>query len=289
MIKYVLEDKIKEYTIANVIDQENILQELIQQYILASLSRSGFFSIGVFHGGTCLSIAYGMNRFSEDLDFLLKKANPKFKWQRYLERISKDGAMEDIHFNIQDKSMVETAVKKAFLKTDSIGKDLILELPFERDNRKAIKVKLEIDTNPPQGSRYETRYIAFPLTAAITTQTLESGFGMKMSALLCREYTKGRDWYDFIWYISKKIAPDLSLLQNAIHQKGPWTGQKIQVGPEWILDNLKKRITEIDWKSVQDEIQRFIPLREQETLKLWNNEFFLNHLNILSQYLGSTI
>lgn len=289
MIKYVLEEKIKEYTIANVIDQENILQELIQQYILASLSRSGFFSGGIFHGGTCLRIAYGMNRFSEDLDFLLKKADPKFKWQRYLERISKDGAMEDIHFNIQDKSKLETAVKKAFLKTDSIGKDLILELPFERDNRKAIKVKLEIDTNPPQGSRYETRYIAFPLTAAITTQTLESGFGMKISALLCREYTKGRDWYDFIWYISKKIAPDLSLLQNAIHQKGPWAGQKIQVGPEWILENLKKRITEIDWKSVQKEIQRFILLREQETLKLWNKEFFLYHLNILSQYLGSPI
>lgn len=289
MIKHVLEEKIKEFSIANVLDQENVLQELIQQYILASLSRSGFFSDAVFHGGTCLRIAYGMNRFSEDLDFFLKQVNPEFTWQKYLDRIYKDAVMEGIHFDIRDKSKSkpDTTVQKAYLNTDSIGKDFLLDLPFKRDNRKHIKVKLEIDTNPPSGSSYETRYITFPLTASITTQTLESGFGMKMSALLCREYTKARDWYDFIWYISKKIVPDLRLLQNALYQQGPWAGQKIQVGPEWVLENLKKRITQIDWESAQQEIQRFLPLEEQESLKLWGQEFFLHLLNLLSQYLGS--
>lgn len=283
MIKHVLEEKIKEFSIANVLDQENVLQELIQQYILASLSRSGFFSDAVFHGGTCLRIIYGMNRFSEDLDFFLKQANPGSTWQKYLDRISKDALMEGIHFDIRDKSKPEAAVKKVFLNTDSIGKDFLLDLPFERDNRKLIKVKLEIDTNPPSGSSYETRYITFPVTTPITTQTLESGFGMKIGALLCRKYTKARDWYDLIWYVSKKIVPDLRLLQNALDQQGPWAGQKIQVGPEWILENLKKRITQIDWESVQQEIQRFLPLEEQESLKLWGQEFFLHLLNLLSQ------
>lgn len=289
MIKNVLEEKIKEFSISSVLHQENVLQELIQLYILASLSRSGFFSDAVFHGGTSLRIAYGMNRFSEDLDFFLKQANPGFTWQEYLDRISKDAVMEGINFDVRDKSKSDTAVKKAFLNTDSIGKDFLLDLPFERDNRKLIKVKLEIDTNPPSGSSYETRYITFPLTAPITTQTLESSFGMKMSALLCREYTKARDWYDFIWYISKKIVPDLRLLQNSLYQQGPWAGQKMRVDPEWIVENLRKRITQIDWESVQQEIQRFLPLEEQESLKLWGQEFFLHLLNLLSQYLDNQI
>jgi predicted nucleotidyltransferase component of viral defense system len=119
MIKNVLEEKIKEFSIDNVLDQENVLQELIQLYILASLSRSGFFSDAVFHGGTCLRIAYGMNRFSEDLDFFLKQPDPEFTWQKYLDHISKDAVMEGIHFDIRDKSKSETAVKKAFLNTDS--------------------------------------------------------------------------------------------------------------------------------------------------------------------------
>jgi predicted nucleotidyltransferase component of viral defense system len=289
MIKHVLDEKIKEFSIANVLDQENILQELMQQYILASLSRSGFFSDAVFHGGTCLRIAYGMNRFSEDLDFFLKQANPDFTWKKYLDRISKDAVMEGIHFDIRDKSKPAAAVQKAFLNTDSIGKDILLDLPFERDNRKLIKIKLEIDTKPPSGSSYETRYITFPLTVSLTTQTLESGFGMKMSALLCREYTKARDWYDFIWYISKKIVPDLRLLQNALNQQGPWAGQKIRVGPEWIVENLGKRITQIDWESVQQEIQRFLPIEEQESLKLWDQELFLHLLSLLSQYFDNQI
>lgn len=285
MIKRVLEEKIKDYAISNVIDQENVLQELVQQYILASLSRAKFFSEGIFHGGTCLRILFGMNRFSEGLDFFLKKANQNFSWDKYLERISRDGEVEGIRFDVQDRSRSDRAVKKAFLSTASIGKDLILELPFERDQRKKIKVKLEIDTNPPMGSRYETHYLTFPLTAAITTQTLESSFAMKISALLGRGYAKGRDWYDFIWYISKKILPDFVLLQNALQQNGPWAGQKIRVEATWILDKLKTRINEISWEPVQKEIQRFVPLSEQEALKLWRQDFFLFHLNALAQYI----
>jgi predicted nucleotidyltransferase component of viral defense system len=285
MIKRILEEKLKDYTILNVIDQENVLQELVQQYILASLSRTNFFSEGIFHGGTCLRILFGMNRFSEDLDFFLKKADHSFSWEKYLERISKDGEMEGILFGVQDKSRSDCTVKKAILGTTSIGKELILELPFERDQRKKIKVKLEIDTNPPVGSNYETRYLTFPLTTAITTQTLESGFAMKIGALLSRGYVKGRDWYDFIWYISRKTRPDFALLQNALEQNGPWAGQKIRVGADWILDKLKTRINKIDWEPVQEEIQRFVPLSEQEALTLWGQKYFLFHLDALAQYI----
>ena len=113
MINRVLEEKLKEYSIASGLDQENVLQELVQQYILAGLSRAGLFSSAqaVFHGGTCLRIVYGMNRFSEDLDFFLKKPNLAFQWGRYLSSILKDAAGEGFRFTVQDKSGEPGAVE----------------------------------------------------------------------------------------------------------------------------------------------------------------------------------
>jgi predicted nucleotidyltransferase component of viral defense system len=188
-----------------------VLQELMQHYVLASLSRAGMFSEAIFHG---------VSRFSEDLDFLLKRPDPGFRWNKYLEAVDRDCAQEGIEFGLLDKSAADNAVQKAFLKTDSIGKVLLLALPFERPNPRKIRIKLEIDTNPPAGSAFQTSYITFPGVAAVTTQTLPSGFGTKAHALLCRRYVKGRDWYDFVWYTSRKIKPDLELLQNALFQQG---------------------------------------------------------------------
>lgn len=285
MIANILGERIKEYNPTNAIEQENVLQEFIHQYILASLSRAGFFSEAIFHGETCLRIAYGMSRFSEDLDFLLKDTNPGFILQKHLDRVLKDGAEEGIHFQVQDRSRIEDPIKKIFLKTDSIGKVLLVELPYERDNRKLFRVKLEVDTNPPEGSAYETRYITFPTTAALTTQTLESGFGMKVHALLCRGYTKGRDWYDFVWYTAKKVVPDLKLFKNAIYQQGPWAGQAIDIDAAWIMHKLQNRISKLKWDRVRQDVQRFLPTRELEGLELWSEDFFIQQLRILAEYM----
>jgi predicted nucleotidyltransferase component of viral defense system len=283
MIPRVLEQRIGEYAIANALDQENALQEIVQEIVLASLSRAGLFSRdrAVFHGGTCLRIVYGMNRFSEDLDFFLRRPDPGFIWRRYLEQIVRDGHGEGISFSFQEGHGERTAVRKAFLRTDSFGRDAGSSLPYARDPRKLIKVKLEIDVNPPAGSRFETRYIAFPVTTAITTQSLGSGFAMKIGAILGRAYTKGRDWYDFIWYIQKRIAPDLDLLGRAVSQHGPWAGRNVKADRGWVETSLRKRILEIDWKTARRDVERFLPLREQETLKLWGREFFLHHLGLL--------
>jgi predicted nucleotidyltransferase component of viral defense system len=287
MIHRVLEEKIKEYPITSVLDQENVLQEIVQQVVLASLSRAGLFSKaqGVFHGGTCLRIVHGMNRFSEDLDFFLKRPDPGFTWQGYLEHVVRDGKGEGLNFSLQARAEDKTAVKKALLRTDSFGKDLAPALPYARDPRKLIKVKLEIDVNPPPGSTFETRYLAFPVTTAITTQSFESGFAMKIGAMLGRTYVKGRDWYDFIWYVNKKTAPDLGLLSRSLDQQGPWAGREIKVDPGWVETSLRKRIAEIDWPAVRRDVERFLPLREQESLNLWGEEFFLHHLALLVQYL----
>ena len=278
MLDRVLSARIRDYAPANPVEQENVLQELMQYYVLSSLSRAGLFSEAMFHGGTCLRIVCGMNRFSEDLDFLLKQPNPNFRWQGYLESVRKDCAQEGIPFEVQDKSQAGTAVQKAFLKTDSIGKILAMDLPFERFQARKIRIKLEIDTNPPAGSTFTTSYITFPVTAPMTTQSLESGFALKLHALLCRSYVKGRDWYDFVWYAARKTRPDLDLLRHALHQQGPWAGQQITVTMRWVQENMEAAIRRIDWTAARDDVQRFLPLREQEGLRAWSADFFFYHL-----------
>jgi len=278
MLNKVLSAKIGEYAPANPMEQENVLQELMQHYTLASLSRAGLFAEAMFHGGTCLRVVFGMNRFSEDLDFLLKEPARDFRWQRYLDSLQRDFAQEGIPIEVQDKSQAGTAVQKAFLKTDSVGKILALELPFERYQVRKIRIKLEIDTNPPAGSTFTTSYITFPVTRPLTTQTLESGFALKLHALLCRSYIKGRDWYDFIWYIVRKTRPDLDLLRNALQQQGPWAGQPVHVTAQWVQENLQNTIRRIDWAAARADVQRFLPLGEQEGLRAWGVDFFLYQL-----------
>jgi len=285
MTAHLLEDRLKDYAMAGALDQENVLRELIQQYALASLARAGFFAGAgaVFHGGTCLRIVYGMNRYSEGLDFFLKRPAPEFAWRRYLGAILRDAAGEGFQFSVPDESRQKGAVKKALIRAESVGRVPPLDLPFERDPRKLIKVKLEIDANPPAGSDHETRYIAFPLTAALTTQTLGSGFGMKLAALLTRRYTKGRDWYDFLWYINRKAMPNFELLRNALEQHGPWAGGAVPADPAWVVGRLREKIIAVDWGVVGRDVRRFIPLREQEPLRLWDRDFFLHHLGVFSQ------
>lgn len=278
MLDRVLSARIRDYAPTNSVEQENVLQELMQHYVLSSLSRAGLFAEAMFHGGTCLRIVYGMNRFSEDLDFLLKRSDPDFRWQGYLDSVRKDCEQEGIPFEVQDKSQAGTAVQKAFLKTDSIGKILELDLPFERHQARKIRIKLEIDINPPSGSTFTTSYITFPVTAPMTTQSLESGFALKLHALLCRSYVKGRDWYDFVWYVARKTAPDQDLLSQALRQQGPWAGQPIAATGHWVRENMEATIRRIDWSAARDDVQRFLPLREQEGLRAWSADFFLHHL-----------
>lgn len=282
MLSRVLNAKIREYAPANPVEQENVLGELMQHYVLASLSRAGLFAEAMFGGGTCLRIIHGTTRFSEDLDFLLKRPDPGFRWQGYLEAVRADCQREGFVFEVQDKDQASQAVRKAFLKTDSIGKILWLDLPYERHRAEKIRIKLEIDTNPPAGSTFTTGYITFPVTAPLTIQSLESGFALKLHALLCRSYVKGRDWSDFVWYVARKTRPDLALLGGALHQQGPWAGQQILVTPSWLRENIGAAIRRIDWAAARQDVQRFVPLSEQEGLRLWSPDFFLHHLERLS-------
>jgi len=285
MIDDILKHRFEQYAPANELEQENMLQETMQMYVLASLARHGLFTDAIFHGGTCLRIVHDMQRFSEDLDFLLKSPDPHFRWAPFVDGVRRDCEAEGIEYEIADRSASDSAVQKTFLKTDSLGKLLYFELPFRRHRHRKLRIKLEIDTNPPEGSDFETAYLSFPRTAPITVQTLASGFALKLHALLCRGYVKGRDWYDFIWYCSHDIEPKMELLGNALNQQGPWAGRSAEITASQLIDHMEDRIASIDWSRAREDVRRFLPLSEQEELQHWDKQLFLYHLQRLGKNL----
>ncbi len=74
---------LKTYDINNIYDRKNAMKEIMQEIVLCGLSRAGFFKKAAFYGGTALRIFYGLDRFSEDLDFSLETADPAFDLSAY--------------------------------------------------------------------------------------------------------------------------------------------------------------------------------------------------------------
>lgn len=280
-----LNARLRDYAPANAIEQELALQEILQGIVLTALSRAGFFKHALFHGGTCLRLVHGLARFSEDLDFLLKQADPEFQWTPYLEAIRQDCAAAGIDMETKNKSAAGVAVQKAWLKTDSIGTIFEWTPPYPRMAGRKIRIKLEVDTRPPEGSGFETHYLMFPEIVPITVQDLPSAFATKMHALLCRAYTKGRDWYDFLWFVSRQIQPRLDVLEHAIQQQGPWAGQRLHVSPAWMVQTLEGMIHSLNWSQAVNDVQRFLPVKEQAGLEQWGTELFLYHARRLGEYL----
>jgi predicted nucleotidyltransferase component of viral defense system len=286
MIENILQTKMLDYAPKNSEEQENALAEVFQHFVLAALARTGFFSVAQFHGGTFLRIVHGLERFSEDLDFVLKVEDCAFEWERYLEPTIADLEEDGFSIEVVDRSSVGSAVKKAFLKTDSIGKQITVSLPHGRHPRQKLRVKLEVDTVPPSGSAYETAFFTFPVATAFTVQTLPSAFASKSHALLCRNYVKGRDWFDFLWYVERGVVPNFDLLENAVHQAGPWSGQEVAVTPHWYLARLEEAIGQVDWDVARADVERFLSGRNRVALALWGVDLFRSQLARLRSLLS---
>ena len=274
--------RLENYQVHTFPEKEQALKEITQEIILMSLARQDFFTRAEFHGGTALRILYGLQRFSEDLDFALLAPDKNFSFMPYLKNITEELRAFGYQFEIQDRSKAENAVKKAFLKDDSLGKLLTLK---KTGFPKKIKIKLEIDSNPPLGVTTEIKYLDFPMPFGIRAKTLPSSFAGKLHALLCRRYIKGRDWYDFIWYVSRKVPINFLLLENALKQNGPWQNQKPNVEKAWLEKQLTTKINELNWSQATQDVTIFIKPQEQASLRIWGKAFFLAELEKLLSYL----
>jgi predicted nucleotidyltransferase component of viral defense system len=276
-----IEKKLESYFAKSEGEELQALREITQEVILASLGRIGFFNQAAFQGGTCLRIMHGLNRFSEDLNFTLLEPNPDFAWQEYLERVVKDLITFGYQLEVTDRHDTDSSVRLAFLKDEALGKILNLHYAGKKSILGKIRIKLEIDINPPAGGQNEMKYVDFPYLSPITVQNLPTLFAGKIHALLCRTYLKGRDWYDFIWYTARKTTVNYQYLEEALSQSGPLKGLSLHIDKIWLLEALRQKIESIDWVEARKDVRRFIPVSEQFSIDLWNSEVFLQQLSKL--------
>ncbi len=278
-MKDLLTQRLSRYTLDTQQDEERAIREMLQEIILYALHHAEFFHVAAFQGGTALRILHGLSRFSEDLDFALKEPAIDFRIQPYVDRAAESLNALGLTFELTGRDKGDNAVQSRFLKHDSLGG--LLELTFQYDPRKKISIKIELDTHPPQGAVYEKRYHDFPLDFVLTAFDPPSLFAGKGHALLCRTPAKGRDWYDFAWYIAQQIPINAVLLQHALHQFGPWHDQNIEVNSQWLTRAMREKIAALDWVALAHDVRPMLRPQEQAQLQLWSPEFFLEKLSKL--------
>ena len=265
------------YKPGNKDEATQALREIMQEIALAGLHRAGFFEKAAFYGGTALRIFYGLDRFSEDLDFSLLEVNPHFSLNKYLHAVLAEFESLGMQVSVREKQKTnQTNIESAFLKSETIWKELILVdiIPQSGLDQKAnILIKLEVDREPPLGFETEERLLLKPFSFYVKCFTISDLFAGKMHALLFRKWgtnVKGRDWYDMEWYIKKGIPLNLNHFVLRAQDNGNW--KKETITEEEFRKLLSSRIDTVDMDRVKADIRRFIP--DQKVLDIWSAKYF---------------
>jgi hypothetical protein len=209
------------------------------------------------------------------LDFSLIKPDQNFQWSPYLRQIKESMAQYGGNLEVQERSKADDTIKKAFIKDSSIGQILNFSWALRASSPQKIRIKLEIDSNPPLGSTTMIKKLTYPFPYRVKTQDLSSLFAGKCHALLCREYTKGRDWYDFLWYGKQNIEPNYRYLSNALNQTGPFAGQHIKANRSWLENALRGKINHIDIDHAKTDVLKFTSLQAADDINRWDRTIFL--------------
>ncbi len=256
-----------------------LLRESLQSLALLGLWRSNFFEHAAFYGGTALRILYGLDRFSEDLDFSLLKHNTDFTFEKYKDAIIRE--LEafgfEVNFEVKQKSK-RSEIESAFIKTNTLNQLIVIEAPASItssfDNQKVLKIKLEVDTHPPLGFDTEMKYVFSPIQFAVKSFTPPSLFAGKMHAILCRKWksrVKGRDWYDFAWYVGNYPELKLNHLEARMRQSGDYK-EDTELTKNKFLEILESTIDNLDVEKAREEVEPFVD--NKTSLELWSKEFF---------------
>lgn len=282
----VIETMLGKYNPKNNEERESAAKEIIQEIALAGLSRGGFFEKAAFYGGTCLRIFYGLNRFSEDLDFALLEKDPDFRLSDYFPSLEKEFASYGIEIRAEEKKKdFDSDVRSAFLKGNTLAL-MMTFFPKSEDARKIIsnqkmKIKFEVDTDNPKGGRTETKFRLLPAPYQVRVFDESTLFAGKIHAIICRNYknyVKGRDYYDYLFYIGKGSAFNLEYLENKLkNTEAIAQNEKLTLGK--VKEMLKARFETVDYESAKEDVSNFI--HDKSGLSLWKKELFLATLNEL--------
>jgi len=269
------------YEIRSLEDSLRALREVMQEISLLGLWRSKFFEKAAFYGGTALRVLYGNDRFSEDLDFSLLEKGGSFDLADYSEALKKELASFGFAVEIESRAKpASAAIQSAFLKADTrtqmitveFDKGLVQKVP----RNQVLKIKLEIDVDPPPGFTTETRYLLRPVPFAVRTFSLPDLFAGKMHAVLCREWksrVKGRDWYDLVWFAAHHQELRISHLEQRMRQTEHWIGPAPLTAGD-LRDLLTKRIDKVDIDQIRLEVEPFV--KDAAALTIWSKEFFMD-------------
>jgi len=247
-------------------ERRNAIFEVNQQVILAGLYNGGFFDVAAFYGGTCLRIFHGLQRFSEDMDFSLLTPDDKFDFTKYFQPIIDEFAIVGREVEIKKKDKKGFGkVESAFLKDNTD----VYDVSFQTD--KSIKIKIEVDTQPPLNFRTEQKLLLQPHSFMTRCFTLPDLFAGKMHALVYRGWknrVKGRDWYDFEWYVRHKVPLDFAHLAERVRQ---FNNEEIR--REVFMAQLKDRLASANINQVKDDVLPFV--RNPKELNIWSNDYFV--------------
>ena len=281
-----IEAMLAKYNPTNNEERENAIKEIIQEIALAGLSRGGFFDKAAFYGGTCLRIFHGLNRFSEDLDFALLEKDPSFKLDNYFPYLEKEFLSYGIDINIEQKKKEDNNdIQSAFLK----GNTLTLMMSFfpkSEDAKKVIsnqktKIKFEIDVDNPAGGKTEMRYKTLPSPYEVRVFDEPTLFAGKIHAILCREYNhhvKGRDYYDYLFYVGKGSNINLEYLENKLKNTGK-IDSDVTLTIDTLRSMLKEKFKNTDYESAKEDVSKFIV--NKDGLKFWGPDLFIYTLSEL--------
>jgi predicted nucleotidyltransferase component of viral defense system len=255
------------------------LREILQEVALLGLWRSKFFEKAAFYGGTALRILYGMDRFSEDLDFSLLKPIPDFDLSRYVGALEREIRSFGFEVSVtRREKRTESPVQSAFLKADTLKHLLVIETSEEIARQiprgQVMKIKVEVDTDPPPGFDTENKFLLHPIPFSLRAFVLPDLFAGKMHAVLCRQWKsrgKGRDWYDLVWYAAYHPQLHLSHLEKRMIQSGHLKEDE-HLTREKFLVLTSKAIEKLNVEQARREVEPFV--KNPEALEVWSKEFF---------------
>jgi predicted nucleotidyltransferase component of viral defense system len=280
----IITERLKKFNIKSQREGANAVREVTQELALAALSETDFFKTAVFHGGTSLRILYGIKRYSEDLDFALIRKDLSFKWDSYLEQLKEKMAKYGCSLESSDKTRVDTTVQKALIKDSAISQMLDFSWVQRSGTPPKTIIKLEIDNNPPDYGKTINKTLNFPFSHNITTHDMPSQFAGKGSALLTRNYIKGRDWYDFLWYVDNKLEPNYKMLSSCIDQQGPWKDQHKKADRRFFVDELNKKIETLDITPIKADLLKYIDQEEIPKIEELDKQTLFNAVDKFNRY-----